>query len=167
MVDVVTRAYFGARLGATGWAKILNGLIAYMRPSSAAIPPSPPLSARPQAPQSASPRGRANINKPDQTSSTSPHINKHAEWSLTQLQQGDTLPRSSMAPRSSLMHEIQQKRAGEQHRLQSQKYPAVADTSVLRGEMALLEPQDEDAEPRTLYYAPLSFRSHPHHGVAP
>ena len=29
----------------------------------------------------------------------------------------------------------------------------------LKGEMALLEPQDEDAEPRKLYYDPLTFLS--------
>ena len=56
---------------------------------------------------------------------------------------------------------LQQTRFGEQRLLQSsQKYPAVADTSVLRGEMELLEPEGEDAEPRKLYYAPLTFLSH-------
>jgi len=40
------------------------------------------------------------------------------------------------------------------------KYRAVAAASVLRGEMQLLEPEAEDAEPREIHYAPLSFLSH-------
>ena len=51
-------------------------------------------------------------------------------------------------------------RSGEQQKLQTaQKYRAVAADSVLRGEMELLEPAAEDAPPRNLYYAPLSFLS--------
>ena len=50
------------------------------------------------------------------------------------------------APFVALRQANQQTRVGEQRLLQaSQKYPATTDTSVLRGEMALLEPQDEDA----------------------
>ena len=65
------------------------------------------------------------------------------------------------APFVALRQANQQTRFGEQRLLQSsQKYPAVADTSVLRGEMQLLEPEGEDAEPRKLYYAPLTFLSH-------
>ena len=65
------------------------------------------------------------------------------------------------APFVALRQANQQTHLGEQRLLQSsQKYPAVADTSVLRGEMALLEPEDEGDEPRKLYYAPLTFLSH-------
>ena len=46
----------------------------------------------------------------------------------------------------------------EQQKLQTaQKYRAVADDSALRGEMQILEPQAPDAEPRNLFYSPLSF----------
>ena len=51
-------------------------------------------------------------------------------------------------------------RSSEQQKLQTaQKYRAVAADSVLRGDMELLEPEAEDAAPRNLYYAPLSFLS--------
>jgi len=51
-----------------------------------------------------------------------------------------------------------QNRPGEQQKLQTaQKYRAVADDSALRGEMQILEPQAQDAEPRNLFYSPLSF----------
>ena len=51
-----------------------------------------------------------------------------------------------------------QNRPGEQQKFQTaQKYRAVADDSALRGDMQILEPQAQDAEPSNLSYSPLSF----------